>query len=632
MNVGRHKWRLGGVAAMAAIALTVAGCGGSSSPSSTSKTGGTPMKGGTITWAEAPGSAPNWIFPYVPVTAYSVANSLDFFDLMYRPLYYFGDNGTSTLVNYPISPASPPVWTDGGKTVTINLKGWKWSNGETVDAADVMFWINMQNAEPDNYGGFSPGLFPQNVVSYSATGPNQVTLHLNGVYASTWYLYNQLSEITPMPASWDVTSMGAAPGSGGCATDTAADKWAKCIAVFNFLNAQAKDASTFATSPIWTVVDGPWKLQSFSSSGNDTFVPNASYSGPQKPIISVFKEVPYTDDTTEYTALRTGQVDVGYIPPQDLPMRSGSSAVPSSDPLGTGFNLSPAYNYMISYGQFEFDTPSVAYLFRQLYIRQAIQETIDQPGIDAAIFRGYAYPTSGSIPAEPVNQWEPSDQFLNGGQGLYPFNTSAALKLLTSHGWKIESGVATCASAGTGPTDCGAGIPAGKTLTFSIDYSNGTASTAQEMAVFKSDASKAGIIVNPVGESFDAVIGMAAPCPAAPAKIDVVSSKCTPEVLAYGGWVFNGPGFLPTGEPLFATGAGSNSGSYSSPTEDALINDTHTNSSLATMHAYAAYTNQQLPFFWMPTAYTVAAVTSSLHNVGFNAFDALLPEYWYLTK
>ena len=63
-----------------------------------------------------------------------------------------------------------------------------------------------------------------------------------------------------MPEAWDVTKLGAAPGSGGCATSVTS-----CAAVYNFLLAQNKDTSTYATSPIWSVVDGPWKLSSFSS-------------------------------------------------------------------------------------------------------------------------------------------------------------------------------------------------------------------------------------------------------------------------------------------------------------------------------------------------------------------------------
>ena len=63
-----------------------------------------------------------------------------------------------------------------------------------------------------------------------------------------------------MPLAWDVTSLGAKPGSGGCTTDSKADNWAKCKAVYTFLTAQAKQSSTYATSPLWSVVNGPWKL------------------------------------------------------------------------------------------------------------------------------------------------------------------------------------------------------------------------------------------------------------------------------------------------------------------------------------------------------------------------------------
>ena len=174
-----------------------------------------------------------------------------------------------------------------------------------------------------------------------------MVLHLKSAVSSIWFTYNQLAEITPMPAAWDVTSASASAGSGGCATDTAADKWAKCAAVYNFMTAQAKNAKTYATNPVWGVVDGPWKLSSFSTAASGpvtSFVPNTAYSGSPKPQLADFTYYAYTDDTTEYTALKTGQLDVGYIPPQDLAPVSGSQVLPSTDPLGSGYNLSAAYS------------------------------------------------------------------------------------------------------------------------------------------------------------------------------------------------------------------------------------------------------------------------------------------------
>ena len=55
--------------------------------------------------------------------------------------WYRGDPGPAS---YTLSPASAPTCSDGGKTVTITMKDWKWPDGETVDVADVAFWINTE--------------------------------------------------------------------------------------------------------------------------------------------------------------------------------------------------------------------------------------------------------------------------------------------------------------------------------------------------------------------------------------------------------------------------------------------------------------------------------------------------------
>ena len=500
------------------------------------------------------------------------------------------------------------------------MKGWKWSNGESVDAQDVVFWLNMMKAEPSNYYGYVPGLMPDNLASYSATGPDTVVLHLKSPVSSVWFTYNQLAEITPMPMAWDVTSASAKAGSGGCTTDSAKDKWAKCTAVYNFLAAQAKTANTYATNPIWGVVDGPWKLSSFSTAGTVTFVPNTAYSGDPKPSLSEIKYLAYTDDTTEYTALKTGQLDVGYIPPQDLPQKPGSQVLPTTNPLGSGYTLSPNYAFGIQYFLINFNNPTIGPAYKQLYVRQAIQELVDQPGMIAAVDRGYGYPTSGGVPNQPTSQWVPSVQGANSGQGPYAFSVANAKSLLTSHGWAEVGGVMTCQDA----AKCGPGVTQGTKLSMTMDYATGIQAFQQEVAVIKSDASQAGVQINLVPQSFNTIIGETTPCKPGP--------KCTWDILNFGGWNFNGPGFEPTGEPLFATGASSNSGSYSDPKMDSLINATHTSSSLSAFQDYATYTAQQLPFIWMPNAYSVQAVTSKLANVTFNPLATFLPEYWNFTK
>jgi peptide/nickel transport system substrate-binding protein len=621
MNLGRRKLRFAAMAGVAVAALVAAGCSSSSSSPSTSSSG-TPVKGGTVTWALPAGITNNWIWPFYSITNASVYNGSQFQWLMYRPLYMFGNNTDNDVgINYPLSPASQPVYSNGDKTVTITMKGWKWSNGEPVDADSVLFFIHLAMAEKANWYAYAPTLLPDNITSATASG-NTLTINLDKAYSSTWYTYNQLAEINPMPAAWDVTSASAAPGSGNCVSDSAADGWAKCKAVYTFMTAQSKDSATYATNPLWQVVDGPFRLSSFSTTGNVTMVPNTKYSGSPKPQISALKFVPFTDDATEYTALKTGQVDIGYIPPADLPPKPANSAVPATNPVGSNYNLQPYYVFGIFYAQPNFNNPQVGYMVRQLYMRQALQEVMDQPGIDKAIYRGYSTPTSGPAPNQPPgNQWIPSIQNENNQQGPYPFNIAKAKSTLEAHGWSEVNGVMTCQD----PSKCGAGITKGEQAKFTFVYSTGQAAVTAMWETYKSDASQAGLDIVLQGQTFNSIIGESAPC--AP-----MGPKCNVQVFAFGGWLFNGPGFEPTGEPLFATGAGSNSGNYSNPTMDNLINTTHTSSASSAFDTYATFGAQQLPFIWNPNPYAIQAVRSNLHGVTFNALDTLLPEYWYFTK
>jgi peptide/nickel transport system substrate-binding protein len=351
-------------------------------------------------------------------------------------------------------------------------------------------------------------------------------------------------------------------------------------------------------------------------------VPNPKYSDSPKPQISAIKFVPFTDDATEYTALKTGQLDIGYIPPADLPPKPADSAVPATNPLGSGYNLQPYYVFGIFYAQPNFNNPTVGYMVRQLYMRQALQETMDQVGIDKAIYRGYSTPTSGPAPNQPPgNQWIPSVQNENNQQGPYPFDIAKAKSTLEAHGWSEVNGVMECQD----PSKCGSGITKGEQAKFTFLYATGQAAVTAQWETYKSDASQAGIDVVLQGQTFNSIIAESAPC-------TPMGPKCNVQVFAFGGWLFNGPGFEPTGEPLFATGAGSNSGNYSDPTMDNLIGQTHTNSASSIFSSYATFGAQQLPFIWNPNPYAIQAVNSKLHGVTFNALDTLLPEYWYFTK
>ena len=619
--------RIAAAAAAALLAVGIAACtssgssGGSPAPSASSTAQAVP--GGIARVALPVGATLDYIWPFTPRSSANDYNREQFQALLYRPLYMFGGNGPSVSVNYQLSVAHAPVYSNGGKTVTITMKGWQWSDGERLDASDVVFWLNMMKAEPNGYYGYVPGQLPDNLASYRAAGPDTVVLQLKSPVSSIWFTYNQLAEITPMPAAWDVSSTGAKPGSGGCAADTAADQWSKCAAVYRFLAAQAKNVTGYAASPLWGVVDGPWKLSRYSAGTTGpvtSFVPNTAYSGSPKPQLDGLTYYAYPDSASEYRALKAGQLDVGYVPSQDLEPVSGGQLVPAANPLGSSYTLYPDYQFGIDYLRLNYDNATAGPAFKQLYLRQALQELVDQEGIITNVGRGYGYPTSGSVPGQPLNPWLPSNQTENGGQGPYPFSVANAVSLLGANGWKEVGSVLTCAA----PAKCGAGVRAGTKLSLTLDYTAGAPHLGQEAAILKSDFGQAGIELNLVPRSPAAITAESAPCkPAQPScDWDITMS----------GWNFTGPGFEPTGEPLFTTGESSKPGGYSDPEEDALIGKTYTSDSLVVFQYYAQYTANNLPSIWLPDFYTVEATRGKLANVGSSPIAALLPEYWYFTK
>ena len=105
-------WRAAAVAAGASLLL--AACSSTTTPVKSAK-------GGTVTFAEQPLGAPNYIFPLMPGTYANSANISDFQFLMYRPLYWFGYKGQPHY-NPQVSLASRPVFSNGGTTVTVTLK------------------------------------------------------------------------------------------------------------------------------------------------------------------------------------------------------------------------------------------------------------------------------------------------------------------------------------------------------------------------------------------------------------------------------------------------------------------------------------------------------------------------------
>lgn len=604
----RPSLRMGAGAAIATLALVASACSSSSSSSPGGGSSGKPQSGGTATFALPPGTTPNYIFPMITAAYYSVANIEQFQRLSYRSLYWIGNAKGQPVVDPAMSLAAPPTYSHNNSVVTIHLNNYTWSDGKPVTTRDVAFWINLLEANKGTFAAYIPGEFPDNMKSYKIVDDKTIVLTLNRSYNPTWFTNDQLSQITPIPRAWDKTS---ADGKVGDYDKTTAG----AKAVFNFITAQSKDTATYSTNPLWKVVDGPWKIANYQSSGYVKFEANENYAGPSKPKLKFFVEQPYTTDTAELNVLRSGNtIDYGYVPPQEA---SQSAQLESQ-----GFTKVPWQGWGTTYFLMNWNNPKTGPLVHQLYIRQAMQSLIDQEAFVKGPLKGYGQTNYGPVPTHPANPFV--DQFE--ASGPWRYNPKKAVSLLSSHGWKVKpNGTSTCSSPGTGATQCGKGIAAGDQLAFTLKFGSGAVVTSQEMQALKSSFSQAGINLNLSSAPFNAIISLLAPC-------KPTQAACSWQMLNYGGGWTYGVDPYPTGDQLFATGSVSNAANYSDPKADQIISDTiH---STAPLTAYEDYMANQMPVLWMPQpVYQISEISTKLHGVlPQSPIESLTPENWYFTK
>jgi peptide/nickel transport system substrate-binding protein len=626
-------------AVLAAGALLIAGCSSSSSPSSgnnnstpvkktvgsTSTTNGqfgtlppesgTPVKGGTISYAIISGSQPNWILPIMPGAEFTAYNS-QFEWLMNRPLYWTSV-GNRPVLNTSLSLAAPPVYSGGDKTVTIYIKpGYTWStNGAPVDANDVLFWIDVVRAavkeNPSNFGPYSKGDIPDNIVSAKAAGTDKVVLKLDKAYNPSWFTLTQLDYINPMPSTYWAKS-----SANGPQLDYSNPTNAK--AIWDYLNTQSKTLSTYASNPLWQDVDGPFKLTAFNPTTDaDTMVPNPKYGGPQKPVFSTLKAEYFASSTAMVNAVLAGSLDVSNaLPSSSIPQ------VPTIKRLGYNVYGYPSlgFNYVVF--NFQDKTNNWDKVINQLYIRQALAHLSDQNAIIKGVYRGAAAPAYGPIPAIPATNYVPS----NASTDPYPFSISAASQLLSSHGWKVvPNGTTTCQNPGSGANQCGPGIPKGQNLNFTDYFTNDPAEIGLETTQLASAAAQIGIKVTPVGKTFNFIVNQYDD-PVSP------SNNNKWQVENYGGFTAND---YPTTDTIFNTGGDDNEGDYSSSQANKLITASKFSSDPSAVKDEASYLTTDLPGIFLPNPDLVFAwkgVSGPPDSFANMTQYFFTPEYWYLTK
>ncbi len=639
-----HNRRFLGVAAVVgAGAMIMAACGSSGPTSSggattipgqqsatTVKGGGTPAasikglygslppagtatKGGTVTVGQLTGATPTYIFPITPSASSSVYNAYPFQNNLFLPVYS-GPTGSVPKINQTLSLAPAPTYSDGGKTVTIKIKsGHKWSNGQPVDANDVLFYIDLVKQavkeSAANWGNYTPGLFPDNVKSATASGDTLV-MHLDKSYNTGFFTNNQLDLISAIPStSWNIDSTGGAHLN-----------WkvpANAKKVVTYLQKQGAVLSGFTSSPLWKVVDGPWKLSSFTpSTGAYTLVPNPSYTGP-KPYLSAIKTETFTGITPQLNALKSGSLDVGSIDASQL------GQVNSLRSTGYSVYGLPDFGFLAAFLNFKDATNHFGKVVSQLYVRQAMAHLQDQSAYVSGILKNAGVPAYGPVPSSPTSPFAPA----NASTTPYPFSVSAASKLLSSHGWNVKpGGTTTCQKPGTSSTECGAGIPSGTPLSFNWFYENEQPYAGLESQAFASEAAKVGMKIQLTGKTFNFLYS----------TYDNVTQPKNVNKWAvnfFGGFTSS---FYPTTESIFNTPGSYNQGSYSSPTADKLIHNSVYGANSSAVTSEASYLTSNVPALFAPNNDLIFGVSKKVGGTP-DSFAALTQywgyyQYWYLNK
>jgi peptide/nickel transport system substrate-binding protein len=587
MNITRRSMTL----AVCALACTLglAACGKGHSGNSISgpsgafgavpPASGTPQAG-TITWAEAPGTAPTWIFPVLPGADASVTTANDFQYELWRPLYWF-TNGVNPTEMPSMSMAQEPAYSNGDKTVTVRLKpNYKWSDGQPLTSKDVLFFLDEVRAavkeSGSNWSQYTPGIgIPDQVVSATTPDDSTIVINLNKPVNPLWMTQDVLQLIQPMPAhAWAKAS------ASGPILDFTSPANAKKI--FDFLAKASGSTGTYATNPLWQVVDGPYKLTAFNNTtGAFTMVPNPTYGGPTSAKVPNLQGVPYTSDTAEFNAVLSHSIDIGYMPQTDVPQLNAVKKA--------GYHVFGYPDWGFTYVNYNMadTTGDFNNIIKQLYVRQALAHLENEDGYIKAFFHGAGGVAYGPVPAVPVSPYSPPNALKN----PFPFSVSAAGSLLKSHGWHVvPGGQTTCAKAGTGAGECGDGIPAGTKLTFNVLYVSQPAIEGEMLTDWASQAKKIGITVKLKSDTFNHVIDIADD-PGSPKTINDWAMS------AYGG--FTNPTY-PTTFGIFTKGGSYNGGFWEDPKTDQLVNASVTGGSPDAVKNEASYLTQVQPSLFQP--------------------------------
>ncbi len=444
-------------------------------------------------------------------------------------------------IDWSRSLASDIETPDQGQTYNVTLRPWHWSDGVPVTAADVAYTFKLIKQLGTTYAGYGAGGMPDIVKSLNIISPTQFQVVLTHRVNPTWFTYNGLSQFTPLPEH----------------------SWGK-YSVDQIWQEQSSPA-------FFNVVDGPLKIQSLNTGLNAIMVPNPNFEGPKMH----FDRLIFKFLDTQGASLQ--QVEAG-----DLDMANAPLAFWSAIQNLPGLHL-VAMPPSLSYDEIalNFRNPHVAF-FRDVRVRQAMADAINQAEIIKVIYHGQGAEAHGPAPTTPPTFLSPDMR-----AGHYPvsFDPAKSRALLQA--------------AGFTPGPDGVMQKNGQRLSFVYLLPQGDATT-DLVGIFEQAAmKKIGIDMKIQNIEFNQMLAL------------LVSGGTGWEAAGLGETL----GGYPSGEYLFKTGSAENSGGYSDKMIDTLIDRSTNEPGLQGLFDYEDYASAQQPvIFEQHTAQPILA-NDRIHGV-----------------
>lgn len=476
--------------------------------------------------------------------------------LLYQPLVWVNRYGK---IDYAQSIASSIAVSPDSTTYTITLKPWHWSDGTLVTAQDVVYEWGLIQQQGLTYSSYGSGGIPTLVKSIVALNPQTLQVTLTKTVNPQWFIANGLSLLQPLPAhAW------------------------KGLTLDQLYQAQS-------TIGFFKVTDGPMKVKTLDIGRDVIFVANPDYDGPKLHLSRLVLVFPASDGA----ALQ--QVESGELDFSPLPLEF-YNVTQKLKGLHTEI-LSPVSFFY--YLDLNYRNKNVSF-FKDVRVRQALQDAIDQKMIIHVVYHGFGDPVYTPIPAVDRAMLTPAMQ-----QGQYPV------------GYDPHKAIALLKEAGFTPGSDGIMQKDGKKLAFTL-MTDGSSAEGMELVVMIQDEFRAvGIDMKIRQVAFGQLMAML-----------TSFSKSWDAVMQ--GTVL--PPF-PSGEGMFSSTESASLDGYVDPTMNKLVQNSITHVGLSGMYAYENYAAEQQPYLFLPTSGHVELVSNRIHGVdGYNDGGMIAPSALYCTK